>query len=358
MNIFVMNITLILIWGYILLYREPSQRKRKIFCILVTIQWILISGLRHLNIGADTDSYLRIFKQVELKGFPELWDNFVNHYFHGEAITDPGYHLTVKIFQLFFKDYQVYLMFVALFFHIPFGIFIYRNSKEPCISFIIYSVLFANFFALTGIRQTIAQVLVTFIGYECIKEKNLKKYLLLTAVAYTIHASSIIALPFYFIANKKLTKKYIFCIILAIPFLFLFLNSFRGFIALFLGENYIGYTDFYENGTLGTTSFSTVFISLTVAALLQIKRILKTSPQSINYYNAIFLALIFLPLTFVDPSNMRVVQYFSPFIILLIPEVFDSLDKKDSRTIIYLAALILVFYLFFRQQRLYMFFWE
>lgn len=127
----------------------------------------------------------------------------VSDYIGGADIKDPGYAAVVKAFQTFSTNYQAYLVFIALLFMIPMAIWIYRNSSMPCLSFIIFSTLFYSFYAVTGIRQTIATSLVVFIGYEFIKKKKPIPFLLLMFIAFFIHKSCICFLPFVFFAHKK-----------------------------------------------------------------------------------------------------------------------------------------------------------
>ena len=64
MNIYLLNIAIIII-SYLFwtqLYRE--ERGKKIFCVQVAIQWILISGLRSMQVGADTDRYRIMFENT------------------------------------------------------------------------------------------------------------------------------------------------------------------------------------------------------------------------------------------------------------------------------------------------------
>ena len=45
--------------------QDVGQQKRKRICIVGTITWVLLSGLRHISIGADTSSYKYIFNSVK-----------------------------------------------------------------------------------------------------------------------------------------------------------------------------------------------------------------------------------------------------------------------------------------------------
>ena len=84
MLVYLFNIALILLWGILLIYRNPTKQKRKIFCIIASIQWILVSGLRGLSVGADTDNYGLIFNNVNNMTFGDIWSEFVGVYLYGK----------------------------------------------------------------------------------------------------------------------------------------------------------------------------------------------------------------------------------------------------------------------------------
>jgi len=358
MNMFTLNITLIMVLGYILLYRNPSPAKRKFFCIMVTLQLTLIAGLRHWSVGLDTSTYILYFEDAMYQSFSVLWQDFVDMYIRGIGVEDAGYPLFEKIFQIFSTDSQIFLMFVATIINTSVGVWIYKNSKEPCISFLVYTVLFYPILGLTALRQGITHALATFVAYEYIKKRKLIPFIIMILLAYFIHASAIIGVGLYIIANKKLTKKYVFAILITISLLFIFKTEFMNFVSFFAKEKYQYYGQIYTEGKLGAWNFSAVFISLAIAALIQMKRILANNPQAVHYYNALLVSLVVLPLVFINPVNMRIMYYFSPFIMLLVPEILHSLDKKNSKIVIYLGVVIVLLVLYFRQLEPYYFFWQ
>ena len=65
MTVYLINIALILLFGFLLLHVNPTNEKKKLYCVIVTIQWTLISGLRHWSVGADTQAYYRSFENVK-----------------------------------------------------------------------------------------------------------------------------------------------------------------------------------------------------------------------------------------------------------------------------------------------------
>ena len=289
MLVYLANIALLLSWGYFLLVKHPSNKNRKIFCAIAAIQWILISGLRSESIGADTENYGRHFyamRNVSLQDQLQLcWD----YIFHGVDANDPGFYLLVKLFQYVCNDYRAFLFFVSAVFMIPMAVWIYRNSAMPCLSFIIYSILFYSFFSVTGYRQTIATALIVFIGYKYVKERKLGAFLIIAFVAFMIHKSSIVFIPYYFIANLEIKQPYVSVVTAAIVVVTILGRRIYEPIATFLG---FGSKDIFENSVGGTGTF--VFLMLTVCALaILLYPIIQKRRSDTNFlYNQLFLTTL------------------------------------------------------------------
>ena len=356
MNMYLINIFLILWEGITFIYINPSKLKRKLFCIIVTTQWILLSGLRHISIGDDTYTYkVNYFDKIINRSWKDILNNFYNVVFMGEPGHDPGYELVEKIVQLFSTNYQSFLFFIAIIFMIPLGIFVYKYSKDPCISFLIFSCLFYSFFAITGHRQTIVTGIVLLMGYDFIKKRKIIPFIVLILTLSTIHKSVLCVIPFYFIATKRITIKYAIFILGLFITIFLFKNNVMELLAFMMG--YEEYAHQFEGA--GTWTFSFIFLSVVIVAIWRRKSIL-LNKHEINIrvtYNATFFALLFLPLTYVNPNAMRVVQYFSLFLMLLIPEILSSFRKNEQR-IIYYIAITLMILLLIKNNPQYLFFWE
>lgn len=353
MTMYLVNIALLIIWAIVLFQKEASPANKKIFVTIASLQWIFLSGLRHISIGADTNNYSNLFNGVQYQSWNQLFKNFYNILFLGAYGKDPGYEIFEKFVQLFTINYQIYLVIIAIIFTVPLGIWIYKNSSEPLISFLIYSCLFYSFFAITGHRQTIATGLVVLIGYKFIKERKFWPFLVLVLVAFTIHKSAVSFFPFYFIANKKITKRYLIIIATIIPVLFIFKYQIMSVLGIFM--RYEGFIAQYQGA--GTWTFTAVLLMITVVTIWRRKVMLKNNSQVTHYINALIMAFAFVPLTFVNPSAMRVVQYFSLFIMLLIPEIIRSFPKRE-RVIVYYVAATLLIVLFAKNNPQYLFFWQ
>ena len=232
MAVYIINIFLILFFGYLFLNKNKSDTNTKIYCGIVALQWILISGLRHISIGADTEAYSWYFYDAQSISWKRAFTRVFEYVFKGDDSTkDPGYIIFEKVGLLISDNYQIFLLLIALIFTGFMAVWIYRNSSMPVVSYIIYSTLFYAFFAITGHRQTIATALVVFWGYKYIKERKLVKFLILAFLAYIIHKSSLVFVPVYFIANIPITIPYVIIALIVIVFIAAFGRIFYGVIA-------------------------------------------------------------------------------------------------------------------------------
>lgn len=351
MTTYIINILFMIVFAAILLLYIPFQWGKKAFCVIVSTQLILLSGLRHYSIGADTYQYKLYYEEMGNRSWSNLWADFINILYKGAEGKDPGYAIFEKIIYTFTNNYQVYLIIIALIFTVPLGIWIYKNSREPFISFLIYLCLFFFFFGITGHRQTIATALVSLIGYKYIKERKLIPFIVLIFISSTIHKSALIFFPFYFLANKRITKRYLVTVFSIFPVLMVF----RIPIALFF-QSISGYEYGIYQGA-GTANFTILLILTAFVTIWKYKIIRKNNPQSIHYVNALLISVLATPLTWVNPSAMRVVQYYSIFLMLLVPEIIDAFKPKE-KSLVYFIIIAILLMLFIKNNPQYMFFWQ
>ena len=353
MTVYLINISLILVLGYVLLGNNKSDKSTKIYCSLVALQWILISGLRRISVGPDTKNYSLHFEKAKTTSWSKLFDDFFGYIFEGKDVSDPGYYIFQKFFQIFCGDYQIYLIFIALIFTSFMAVWIYKNSKDPCFSFILYSVLFYSFYALTGHRQTIATALIVFLGYKYIKERKLFKFAILAFVAFTIHKSSVVFIPYYFIANIPITPVYVLIALIII------------FIVAFMGKNLygplsqaLGFSDEQIDYAVGGAETYAAVLTLMCVVILFFYYFYKHKTENATrIFNITLLTLMSSLLVFQNQSFMRVQQYYSLFLCVSFPEVINSFEKK-SRVFVYIVTIsFLVLYLI-RNNPQYLFFWQ
>lgn len=374
------NIALLVLYAALLLWIRPTQGKRKTFCVMASINWILLSGLRHYSVGADTYNYCYLFYNSKYRTWSELLENFRNTIFnwnlikegifqtHGEteqglielltsenamAVKDPGYSILNKAFYELIPNYTVFLIFIAMVFVIPFAILVYKHSREPFLSFLIYSCLFYSFFAITGHRQTIATGIALLAYVLFAERKKFVPFLLMILLAYPIHKSVLGFVTIYFLQYIKMDRKKIVAVLLAFPIAFALRGPLTALLANLSG--YEAYAEQYAGA--GAYTFTLVYIILMIASLWKGKNAIDNNPQANTALVAVAVAFLLTPTTFVNHGLMRLVQYYSIFMVLYIPDLIMAFDDHEAQ-FAYVLALAVLVGLFAKNNPQYLFFWQ
>ncbi len=351
--VYFINIFFIFLWAVILLKHNPSIIKKKLYCAIVALQWILISGLRHHSVGSDTYQYYLRFMGTKNISWSEVIQQNWDYIFNGLDVKDPGYLLIQKAFLIFSDSYHLFLIFIALLFTGLMARWIYKYSSMPEISFLIYSVLFYAFYAITGHRQTIATALIVFLGYEYAKDRKWVKFAIIAFISFMIHKSSLVFIVYYFIANINLTTTYVSIMSVAICGVAVLGVRFYGPIALLLGfsEDAIA----YDGG--GAETYATALLLVCLASFLLYPWISKRREDAKYLYNMLFLTTVSTLLIYQHQGFMRIQQYYSLFIMIMIPELILTIEKK-YRPMAYMGVVgVLILYLITIQPYYRFFFW-
>lgn len=338
------------------------ERKRRNYVVFICILLILQSGLRHLNVGADTYGYFMMFEDVKKTGWTQIGQNFYDTYLLGEG-KDAGYPLLEKVFQLLFSEYRTFLFAIAIFFFWTFGRFIYANTsyiRDILVVTCLYQVLFYGFFSVTGLRQTIATGFV-LLGYEYVRKRKLLPFLFLILAGGLIHKSALLFLPFYFIARFKYSRALLIGAMVSLPVIFPLARRFAAILAeISASDTYMRYAE-SDFETAGARMFLVFMVIISLVCLFNIRSILNSKTLDAHpIINAFALGLMFTPLTWVDPSLMRVVQYYSIFTLLLLPMILnaDILKDRGTRNIAIATVILLLCMVILRRNSDYAFLWE
>lgn len=319
---------------------------------------IIQSGLRHFAIGDDTFAYFRFFEELK----KESWEEVFHHFYEVYVLKigkDAGFQLLEKVFQVFCPDFQLFLIAVAAAFFIPFYRMVERylpSLRMVFMSFCIYQALFYSFFSITGIRQVVAAI-ATIIGVKFIEERKLLNFFIVIILASFIHKSVLIFLPFYFLANFKKSNLVLICSLCSLPVIFPFARGISRMMVSISGSDV--YTMYSESDyeTSGAQNFVILMVFSTICLIIAKWKNPGRIPNLV--VNAMSLALIFTPLTWVDPSLMRVVQYFSIFLVIGLPLALDNIGMdKFMFKLTYLGITSLLLYTIIRRSYEYAFFWE
>lgn len=308
------------------------------FLLFAFLSWLLLSSLRDYTVGADTLQYFHVFNIYSSLSYEEIFNAIILYIAGVEEVKDPGYWLFVKLISSFVDDYRFFLIVVAFIFHGTLVIWLLKFSPNPCIGILIYSALFYSFFAITGIRQTLATAFVVFIGYFLIENKRFFYFVALSLFAFLLHKSALVFFPFYIISRLKVTR--LRCLVAILVFFVVF--AFRVPAAIFL-QSISGYEYGVYDGA-GTRNFTLMLFAIVLVITWRINKI-KDSFVARSSINAILLAFLFLPLTWVNPSAMRVVQYFSLFLMVAFPIIVNTFSHHERPFVYFSSSALLLLFL-------------
>lgn len=340
-------------------YKNNSPIGRKKLLVFAGLLLVLQSGLRNLAVGADTYGYYTAFVDTTSSNWEELFHIFKNAY-GDEYKKDPGFLIFEKAFSCIFPDFRCFLILViSMFIHALFRL-VYRfgvSMKGILISVALYLSLFYSFFSITGIRQTIATAIALYCVTYAIERKKIKFFITIV-VASTIHKSVLLFIPFYFfpiIKNNKLT----------------ILLAFVSFAPMWIFGQTIGKTiiagtifDTYETylegnvETSGALGFA-VFILLSGLLCLKFIRVTDELYKWRPLLHSVAFALFYTPMTSIGPSQMRIIQYYSIFLVILMPILLKSLkDTKKMNVDMEMYAFLFFSIYAISRGSSYGFFWE
>lgn len=362
MNIKLFLYIVIVILGIVLSSgSDPHNKKRRWYVIIIISLLVLESSLRSVVVGPDTIAYYNSFNRVANMSWGDALSSFHTAYFEGEG-KDPGYVVFMKLAHVFTNDFNVFLFFCALPFFIPFGRLLYRCSSsimQLMFAFTLYVALF-HIVALSGVRQQIATGFCFMAFLQMDKDKNWKA-LLLILLGATIHISALIfaAIPVLRLLAPRALKALHLASFATIPFVIWFAAPIMLFLASFLANDYYStYADSEANGGAGTYIILMELLSLFCFIAIQ-SRTLTDDKRNKLLYTMLPMLTITAPLITLNGAMIRVGQYFTLYMMLLVPIAIDNFSKGENRRFIYFGMIVALIALTLKGDGLeYYFFWQ
>lgn len=313
MLIYHLNNILILIWAAIFCFKKQSKKKNLIFVILAFSQLLAISIFRY-KIGYDYNMYATGEFNMHMEGFETL------QYKDWEI----GFVLLTKVLGLVFPNFYYYMAFFAVISLVPAAIFIYKNSKIPWISTVLYVNTFLFFMTMNFMRQAVAVSLV-MLSWHFIKKKKFFKFLVIILIASLFHQTVLIMIPIYFIIKMKIKPQ---GMIIYAYFLLIFYISSTDLINIltkFLHEE-------YNRSIFVTEGISFVYAILPTAiaiiAFLLSKYTINMSDENKYLINMTIITGLFFITAMRHGIIERLSYYTLIFFILLVPEIYLSIKEK------------------------------
>lgn len=348
----------LLILGYVVITNmaKYDQKARKGFVIYASILLILHAGLRGLEVGADTEHYFSRFLRVQDSSLSELIEN---------TLMDRSllFFPFIKVFQLFCNNYQVFLFVIATFFYLSFFRMLYKNAyqtRDIFVAILVFQILFL-YLPFSSFKQAIAMSIILY-AFESYKHKKNVRTTLLILLAAAFHPSAILFSLIFIVAPFKMPRLLIILTLIGSVLLFTFGRSFVEIMSSLAGGDNDYYMQQYaENKTnyAGAYAFMGLMLVVLVADFLMYKKIVKLNSQYLYFINFASFALLLTPLAWVNPTLIRLLGYYSIYIVVLIPIIINSIKPKELSRVLYcISCLFFLVYTVFVKYEEYYFFWE
>lgn len=362
MNIKLLLYFIIIVLGFVFASgNDPLGRKRKGYVFLIIALLVLESSLRHISVGPDTIHYYNSFSSVSFMSWSDALGFFKTAYLEGEG-KDPGFVIFMKFVRLFTDDFNMFLLFCALPFFIPLGILLYRYSTsvlQLVFAFTLYVALF-HIVALSGVRQQIATGFCFMAFLQLGKDHNWKAliYIILGA---SIHVSALIfaIVPVLRLFSPRFVKILHLASFVTIPFVITFAASIMLFLTTFLANDY--YTTYADSeSTSGSFTYIVLMELLSLFCYIAIKKgDLQQDKRRMLLYVMLPMLTMTAPLISLNGAMIRVGQYFTLYMMLLVPVAIDSIAKGLERQIYYIGLIAILILMTFRSGIFaYHFYWQ
>lgn len=315
---------------------NSSNRNRKtniyLYSLAVLIL-ILVAGLRK-GIG-DTYTYRDLFDST----VPS-----VTYYLKQfNSLSEYGFWVSMAFIKQFISNNsQVFIFIYAAITIALISCTLYKTCQPSELGPYFFITMGGYLVVMNGMRQYLASAIL-FAAFPLIKKKKWYIYFPIVYLASTIHSSSYIMIPLYFLLDKKawgvVTK---FFLIMGIG-LYLTYPITGPIIAQFLNETQYGhYSQELVSNFAGASIIRTFVAAVPVLLSYNCKNIIRKREKYGNIViNGAILYLIFTLLANKYWIYARFNIYFSFFTIILLCYVIKYAFTKQSAKIVYISAIIL-----------------
>ena len=173
-----------------------ENTKKKIFVILTGAPFVLMIALRHKSVGADTVRYWADYERGRGADFFEIFADYGDN---------KAYFWLSELFSKNDIPIQIWFGFIGLLYVGACFYLIYKYSKDPLISAIMFTIVGGFGFAMAGLKQTLAMVF-TLLAFIQLEKKHHLRFLILVAIGSLFHLTALVVILAYPLSYIKSTK--------------------------------------------------------------------------------------------------------------------------------------------------------
>lgn len=293
-----------------------STQSRIRYLAVVGAGVVAVMGLRHPLYSGSNDlrNYYRLYERL----IDAPWSDI----FTIVPQLEPGYVIANKILATVVPWPQFILIAVAGFCVFAISRFVYLNTHHTFEGMLYYVTLGTMEFQLTGFRQAIA-IGICLLGLETAKSRHPFRFALIVLIAATFHRTAIVFLLAYFVVGQRPTFSKSLMGIAA-----LVASVYVADILTVQGNTLFGtaYGEFYVGNVYGGVVPILIFLAVIVLSLLK-----RTDVQRWTGFNLTVTGLVFYVMRYVTLAIERVSFYFTPGVIIGLPEAVSSEGNPHLR---------------------------
>lgn len=324
---------------------NKNKNYQNVIVIIALLLLFIFAALRSINIGADTRQYVSHFIKISNTDFSDL--NNYSHIWYGDI--EPGYKIYNKLLSFISRNPQAITVANSFIQILLISILIFRDSKHKWLSVFLYYTFCFYQTALNLTPSSFVSYFV-FLSFPFIKNKRLIAFLAFVLIGMTFHTSAIFFIPLYFLSKIKISPKSMFAVLCICLFCTIGYSTFLSVIINIIPSKYAGYID----STIEHKQFFVellVYISHLIAITFCFMLLSKNKRKQFLVDNPVMSwAFIFETVLYVlsTQSSMfsRGAFLFSPYVIIIIPELLNAIDDKKKKFIATSCIVIYVLVLY------------
>lgn len=284
---------------------------KNIYCVGM---WAVLFSMEAVraNVGVDYNLYGTIYTNLQRQDL----DNIMTQK------MEKGFLIPMKYISDVCWHYQVMFVIIAFILVTSIVIYIYKNSDKPYLSFFFFLTSGLFFNSMCFMRQLIAAAIILY-AMRYIKNNQTFRFVVFVLFASSIHISSLIMIPIFFIAKIKMSKKVLGIYSAIILLAYLFSWEIIGFVTKYVYTIYDIESN-YEVTHGIKKLYAIIFIVAFVVAFLLRKQLVKKDKFNNVLINFLFYAAVFE----VMGTKHAVLSRFSllfliPSMLILMPQVIE-----------------------------------
>ena len=286
--------------------------------------------MRDISIGADTRNYYNAFSIIR---------EFVPWSTLSYGGWEKGYVFLNKLIGNFFPDGRALLIILSIAILVPFFKWIYEESTFPMMALLIFVSMGFWISATSIYRQWCAMAILTF-SYKFVEKKKLVPFLVLVGIAMLFHRSAAIFLIVYFMYLIKIQVNTLFLV-----------TMFASIMIYALRQNIYTFLNNFTRIPIAATTRGGVALLITLWGVFLIAFFTSKSRWSETkmklYFRMLSVAVFIQPVVFAFSLWSRIVIYFTPALIMVIPEVFEHvIYEKNNKKFAWPACIIVCVFLY------------